>query len=72
MGPYKSGEKIKATFSWKKIGSYSVSVKARDIHGGESDWGFLEVKMPIFNANIILNKINSFNFFNKKLFNIIF
>ena len=65
MGPYKSGEKAKATFSWQKIGRYSISVKARDIHGDESDWGFLEVKMPIFYSKNILNKINLFNYFIK-------
>jgi hypothetical protein len=41
-------------------------VKARDINGDESDWGYLEVKMPINFSNFyffnyfswILNKNN--------------
>jgi hypothetical protein len=47
IGPFKSGEKAKATLSWQRIGTYDVRVKARDIKGAESDWVSLEVKMPI-------------------------
>jgi hypothetical protein len=61
MGPYKSGEMAKATFSWQRFGTYSVRVKARDINGAESDWGLLEVKMPInYSPNFLLKYIHSF------------
>jgi hypothetical protein len=59
MGPFESGEKIKATFSWPRIGSYNIRVKARDTKGAESEWVTLEVKMPIiiFNTNLRRNII---------------
>ena len=38
LGPYSSGEEVKATHSWKKNGTYLVRVKAKDIHYSESEW----------------------------------
>ena len=38
LGPYSSGEITKATYSWEKGGNYKVRVKAKDVHGGESEW----------------------------------
>ena len=37
-------------------------IKARDINGAESEWGVLEVKMPInkININILFFKIFEF------------
>lgn len=32
--------------TWKFRGTYNIRAKARDIHGAESEWGYLEVKMP--------------------------
>jgi hypothetical protein len=31
-------------------GTYDIKVKAKDIYGAESDWGYLQVKMPISNS----------------------
>jgi hypothetical protein len=53
MGPFKSGQKAMATFSWDRIGNHFVRVKARDIKGAESDWAVLEVKMPFTINNYI-------------------
>lgn len=53
MGPFKSGQEAKATFSWNMIGTHFVRVKARDTKGAESDWAILEVKMPITFRNYI-------------------
>ncbi len=36
--PYKSGETVPASHSWKKFGSFSLRVKAKNTDGVESDW----------------------------------
>ncbi len=67
LGPYNSGAEAKATFSWQKRGSYTVSVKARDINGAESEWVTLEVKMPISYFQNFFKKFNFISFlFNLK------
>jgi len=45
LGPYGSGVQQSVTHSWNQKGTYSVKVKAKDIHGAESDWGVLSVKI---------------------------
>jgi thiol-disulfide isomerase/thioredoxin len=45
-GPYNSGEEIIKSFSWENQGNYTISVKAKDENGAESDWATLEIKMP--------------------------
>jgi hypothetical protein len=46
-GPYTSGVTCQATHNWNEKGDYSVKVKAKDIHGEESDWSdSLPIKMP--------------------------
>jgi len=52
IGPSPSGEVIKYTHIWDAKGTYTVKAKAKDIYGGESDWGMLPVKI---NKNKILN-----------------
>ncbi|MCD6171405.1 MAG: PKD domain-containing protein [Thermoplasmata archaeon] len=52
LGPYKSGEKVTASHSWEKRGTYEVRVKAKDFRGGQSGWSDpLEVKIK-FSFNI--------------------
>ncbi|MCD6480856.1 MAG: hypothetical protein J7L31_01095 [Thermoplasmata archaeon] len=47
LGPYESGEIINATHTWESAGSYSIKVKAKDIHDVESDWSEpLAITMP--------------------------
>jgi hypothetical protein len=46
IGPYFSGEKVTFNHSWAKRGTYTISVKAKDTHGAESNWSTLEVTMP--------------------------
>jgi hypothetical protein len=46
VGPYTSGEKVTFNNSWEKRGKYTISVKAKDSHGAESNWSTLEVTMP--------------------------
>ena len=46
-GPYSSGETGQAKHAWTEKGSYSISVKAKDVNGAESEWSDpLEVTIP--------------------------
>jgi hypothetical protein len=46
VGPYDSGEVFSVTHSWNVKGTYAVKVKIKDVHGAESGWATLSVKMP--------------------------
>ena len=47
LGPYDSGATVTTQKSWVTKGTYSVRVKAKDIHGNESSWSEpLSVTMP--------------------------
>ena len=47
FGPYSSNEEIIVSHTWEETGTYIVKVKARDYYEDESDWGTLEVTMPM-------------------------
>jgi hypothetical protein len=47
IGPYLSGELITESHKWSKNGNYIIKAKAKDTYGAESDWGQLEVTMPL-------------------------
>jgi len=38
LGPYNSGEKVQVSHIWTKKGQYIIKVKAKDIHGIQSNW----------------------------------
>jgi len=38
IGPYESGELCKISHSWYNQGNYEIKVKAKDIHGIQSEW----------------------------------
>jgi len=47
IGPYTSGNTISVTNTWFTEGTYEIKVKAKDIHGTQSDWSEpLSVTMP--------------------------
>jgi hypothetical protein len=46
-GPNASGAPVILSHTFLKKGTYIVKGKAKDIYGNESDWGTLQVKMPI-------------------------
>jgi hypothetical protein len=47
IGPFNSGERISANKSWVNKGSYTIFVKAKDIHGHQSHWSDpLSVRIP--------------------------
>ena len=47
IGPYPSGQEIVRSHTWDEQGEYTIRAKARDIFEEESDWGYLEVTMPV-------------------------
>jgi hypothetical protein len=69
LGPYDSGENSNTSHIWFDKGNYEIRVKAKDIHGEESDWSDpLIVSIPrkkSFNPYLILNH-NSINISWKK------
>lgn len=38
LGPYNSGAIGTGSHSWSVLGTYDIKVKAKDIHGAQSDW----------------------------------
>jgi len=46
IGPYSSGEQIILTHTWNK-GTYTIKAKAKDVYDQESEWGYLEVSIPV-------------------------
>jgi hypothetical protein len=46
-GPYDSGEEATLEHTWSERGDYKIRAKAKDTLGEESDWGYLEVSMPM-------------------------
>jgi len=42
-----SGENCYYEHTWSKRGDYTIRAKAKDVLGEESDWGYLEVTMPV-------------------------
>ncbi|MDD3493774.1 MAG: DNRLRE domain-containing protein [Candidatus Thermoplasmatota archaeon] len=53
LGPYPSGEAITLEHAWDTRGTYTISAQARDAHGAESDWGTLEVSMPLTRCTLL-------------------
>jgi len=47
IGPYPSGEVITLSHTFEEQGTFTISAKAKDIHEAESEWGYLDVEMPV-------------------------
>ncbi len=47
LGPFASGAQTTTTHSWDKQGTFTVKFKAKDVLGEESNWGTLQVVMPL-------------------------
>jgi len=47
LGPYSSGEAIALSHIWEEQDTYTIRCRAKDTLGGVSEWGTLEVTMPI-------------------------
>ena len=63
IGPYPSGEEVTISHTWIENGTYTITVKAADILGGESGLATLKVKITTSRtqelSKIILFKIIS-------------
>ncbi len=60
IGPSNSGTEVTTTHSWSEQGTFTVKVKAKDIQGDESDWGTLQIVMPMeykFSFNVFLQHL---------------
>ena len=51
-GPYASGEEVTIKHTFEKKGDYTISAKAKDVYDTESDWGYLDVKIPRARLNM--------------------
>jgi len=55
---YNSGDPVKTFHSWDKVGNYMIRVKAKDVHGTESEWSDpLSISMPkneIISINLLI------------------
>jgi hypothetical protein len=74
LGPYKSGEKIKAYHNWTENGTYLIKAKAKDINGTSSEWSdTLKIIVPRqrsieYSPNFrIFNMFPCLNFLLKKI-----
>jgi len=47
IGPYNSGQEITESHTWDARDTYTIRAKAKDIFDEESQWGTLEVTMPV-------------------------
>ena len=45
-GPFASGTIVTLNYSWQKKDSYTIRAQSRDIYGLESNWSYLDVKIP--------------------------
>jgi len=47
IGPFESSEEVTVSHTWEEEGDYTIRAKAKDSYDAESDWGTLEVTMPV-------------------------
>jgi len=47
IGPYNSCDIVTKSHTWDEEGTYTIRAKAKDLFDDESDWGTLEVTMPL-------------------------
>ena len=65
-----SGTTVSRSHTWLKEGTYTVSVKAKDVHGAESQWATLQVTMPknkIIESSLLLRFLERFPLFERFL-----
>ena len=58
IGPYSSGEDVIVKHTWEEEGTYIIRSKVKDTYDDESEWGALEIKMPIFQLKNIFSSYN--------------
>ena len=55
--PYNSGQTVGHAYTYENQGNYSITAKAKDEFGAESDWATLEESMP---KNKMINPFERF------------
>jgi len=60
IGPYGSGEEVTVSHTWDEKGTYTIRAKAKDTNDAESDWGTLEVTMPVSYNSLFLRFLERF------------
>jgi hypothetical protein len=56
IGPYDSGEEVTLGHTWSEKGTYTITIKAKDLFGAISEEETLEISMPKSKSfKIILN-----------------
>ncbi len=46
FGPFYPGETVEVIHMFEEKGTYTISAKAKDYHGNESDWVTIDIKIP--------------------------
>jgi hypothetical protein len=59
IGPYESGEEITISHIWDEKGDYTIKAKAKDHYDAESNWGYLDITMPVHQQSI--NNLRIYN-----------
>ena len=52
LGPYSYGHEITVSHTWDEEDTYTIRAKAKDIFDAESEWGTLEITMPISQVKV--------------------
>lgn len=52
IGPYVSGQQLNINHQWLEEGTYTIKAKAKDVYDAESEWGYLEIEMPVITKNL--------------------
>ena len=47
FGPFASGEDVIVSHEWSEMGTYKIRARAIDTYDAMSEWGWIEVRMPI-------------------------
>jgi rhodanese-related sulfurtransferase len=53
IGPFYPGETVEIIHMFEEKGKYTISAKAKDYHGNESDWVTLDIKIPRTRASVL-------------------
>lgn len=59
-GPFESSTPINLSYLWKKSGFYTISFKAVDIHGAESEIVYFDMVMPLHLKLACISFFNNF------------
>jgi hypothetical protein len=58
LGPYDSGATVYASHAWSEAGTYNIKVKAKDLHGVESEWSDLKTIQIVDTAILEIGNIS--------------